>query len=397
MQPSGHLKLKMILSLWLCLASGLPLMAQGNPSRTLYYSGLGAGMVDDRPFRTVFHLMNESDQEITGELRFFTRGGDVLTVEVSSAWVGEEGPGTLDASGAVIDFVIPSRVSLELATVLVTPSKVGMARLDSSEELKTRVVLQVGRFPPGLGPLFEQFEHYIESEAEIFAATGVKSFSFPILLFRGVKEINTAFSLVNLSAAPGTVRLTLRPDHEKVVTLQPGQSLDHYFDRFWEIAVPEIFPFRLLTMAEVSSDVLLSPAVFRTVAGLPLSGVRVVSTALPEQLIETQLDEEFALAINQTGRIQSENLQLTFWDVTEDSRCPVDVNCIQAGQATIKVQVSQQGNDLGEMTLTTDLESNSMTFDSYTLRLVGVEPDPVSTQTIDMSEYRVTLVVTPDP
>jgi len=161
--------------------------------------------------------------------------------------------------------------------------------------------------------------------------------------------------------------------------------------------VPEIFPFRLLAMAEVSSDVLLSPAVFRTVAGLPLSGVRVVSTALPEQLIETQLDEEFALAINQTGRIQSENLQLTFWDVTKDSRCPVDVNCIQAGQATIKVQVSQQGNDLGEMTLTTDFESNSMTFDPYTLRLVGVGPDPVSTQTIDMSEYRVTLVVTPDP
>jgi len=38
-----------------------------------------------------------------------------------------------------------------------------------------------------------------------------------------------------------------------------------------------------------------------------------------------------------------------------------------------------------------------MTFDPYTLRLVGVGPDPVSTQTIDMSEYRVTLVVTPDP
>ena len=71
----------------------------------------------------------------------------------------------------------------------------------------------------------------------------------------------------------------------------------------------------------------------------------------------------------------------------------MDVNCIQAGQAAITVRVSQGGNDLGEMTVSTDPESNSVTFDQYTLRLVGVEPDPVSTQTIDMSEYRVTMMV----
>ena len=349
MQLSGNLKSTVVLALGLCLASGSPLTAQANPSRTLYYATLGAGTVDDRPFRTVFHLMNESDQEVAGDLRFFNRDGGALTVEVSSTWVGEDGPGTLDFSGAVIAFSIPSRVSLELATLLVTPSKVGMARLDFSGALEPRVVLQVGKFPPGLGPLFEQFEHYIESEAEVIATTGVKTFSFPILLFRGVKEINTAFSIVNLSAAPGTVRLTLRPDIEKAITLQPGQSVADFFDRFWEIAVPEIFPFRLLNMAEISSDVLLSPAVFRTVEGLPLSGVQLVSTPLPEQLIEAQLDEEFELAINQTGRIQSENLEVTFWDVTEDSRCPVDVNCIQAGQATIRVRVSRGGSDLGEM------------------------------------------------
>ena len=49
------------------------------------------------------------------------------------------------------------------------------------------------------------------------------------------------------------------------------------------------------------------------------------------------------------------------------------------------------------MMLSTDPESISVIFDQYTLRLVQVEPAPVSTQTIDMSEYRVTLVVTADP
>ncbi|MEE8348938.1 MAG: hypothetical protein V3R94_05160 [Acidobacteriota bacterium] len=384
------------LALWLCVASGLPLMAQADPDRTLYYAGLGSGMVDDRPFRTIFHLMNESDQAVVGELRFFARNGDALTVEVSSTWVGDSGPGSLQFPGAVIDFSIPSRASLELAMILATSPKVGMARLDFSGALESRVVVQVGRFPSGPGPLLESFEHYIESEAEVFPATGLKTFSFPILLFRGVKEINTAFSMVNLSAAPGKVRLILRPENEKIITLQPGQSLADYFDHFWEIAVIEIFPFRLLTTAEVSSDVLLSPAVFRTVEGLPLAGVQVVSTPLPEQLIEAQLAEEFQLTINQTGSIQSESLRLTFWDVTEESRCPVDVNCIQAGRTTLTVQVSQQGSDPVELSLSTDLD-NSVIFDRYALRLVRVDPDPVSTRTIDMSEYRVTLVVTENP
>ena len=397
MRLSAYSKASMILALWLSWASGLPLTAQAGPSQTLYYAGLGAGTLDDRPFRTIFHLMNESAQEIAGKLRFFTRNGDSLTVVVSSTWAGEGGPGTLDSSGAVIDFSIPSRVSLELATALASPSKAGMARLDFSGDLSTRVVLQVGRFPPGLGPLFDQFEHYIESEAEVFAATGMKTFAFPILLFRGLKEVNTAFSLVNLSAAPGTVRLTLRPETERVITLQPLESVADYFDRFWEIAFPEIFPFRLLTMAEVNSDVLLSPAVFRTIEGLPLSGVQVVAAALTEQFVEADTDEEFELAINQTGRIESENLEIIFWDLTEDSRCPVDVNCIQAGQAAITVEVSQGGDDLGEMRISTDPESSSVTFGQYTLRLVRVEPEPVSTQTIDMSEYRVTLMVTVAP
>ena len=58
------------------------------------------------------------------------------------------------------------------------------------------------------------------------------------------------------------------------------------------------------------------------------------------------------------------------------------------------MRVTQGENELGDMALSTDPGSSSVTFDQYRLSLVQVEPDPVSSQTIDMSEYLVTLLVT---
>jgi hypothetical protein len=45
-------------------------------------------------------------------------------------------------------------------------------------------------------------------------------------------------------------------------------------------------------------------------------------------------------------------LTVTFLEVIADSRCPTDVTCITAGEATIKVHVSWFGWDIGELSLT---------------------------------------------
>ncbi len=46
-----------------------------------------------------------------------------------------------------------------------------------------------------------------------------------------------------------------------------------------------------------------------------------------------KLGEEFELAVHQTAQITDENISITFQEVLEDSRCPVDVTCIWAGLA----------------------------------------------------------------
>lgn len=62
---------------------------------------------------------------------------------------------------------------------------------------------------------------------------------------------------------------------------------------------------------------------------------------------QTTMNQTFDLRYGTTMAIPSENLSISFEKLTE-SRCPKDVNCIQAGRGTItlKVTVGSQSEDL---------------------------------------------------
>lgn len=72
-------------------------------------------------------------------------------------------------------------------------------------------------------------------------------------------------------------------------------------------------------------------------------------------------------------------------DIVEDSRCPKDVTCIQAG--TVRVRTVSGGN-------TTTLELGKKTaFAGHTISLDAVTPSRVSTAQTGAGEYRFTLTV----
>src|SRR3989304_9976123 len=56
-------------------------------------------------------------------------------------------------------------------------------------------------------------------------------------------------------------------------------------------------------------------------------------------IIEANLDSEFALQVNQSAEIKSEDMKITFLNVTSDSRCPSDVAYIRTGPAGIELDV----------------------------------------------------------
>lgn len=112
-------------------------------------------------------------------------------------------------------------------------------------------------------------------------------------------------------------------------------------------------------------------------------------------LINANLDTEFQLKVDQKAVIKSENIEIKFLDVVEDSRCPSDVVCIWAGQTTVAVSVLKSGKNLGNFNLTigTSENLNAKTFNGYSIKLIKLEPYPKSTQKIALSDYAATLIV----
>ena len=104
------------------------------------------------------------------------------------------------------------------------------------------------------------------------------------------------------------------------------------------------------------------------------------------------LGEEFELAVHQTAQITAENISVTFQEVLEDSRCPVDVTCIWAGIAKVSLQVTVSGHER-EISLSTSPPDNSAVFENYTFWLIRVKPVPRANQNIDSSAYFVTVRV----
>lgn len=74
--------------------------------------------------------------------------------------------------------------------------------------------------------------------------------------------------------------------------------------------------------------------------------------------------------------------------VTNDSRCPSNVQCIQAGEATVAVKLSG-----GEADAETQLSSTGRIYPygGYSIKITDVTPKPIAGQTIGQSDYRITI------
>jgi len=141
------------------------------------------------------------------------------------------------------------------------------------------------------------------------------------------------------------------------------------------------------------SKLLICGTLVLAVVGIILIGGYVLQR---ESLINANLDTPFQLKINQTAFIESENLKIKFWNVTEDSRCPSDVVCVWVGQATVVVNILKNEQNLGDFSLTSRLGNEDLaikTFDGYSIKLVKVDPYPKSTSKIKLSDYVITLLV----
>jgi len=126
-------------------------------------------------------------------------------------------------------------------------------------------------------------------------------------------------------------------------------------------------------------------------------GILLALTAACGGATEPTIGHEFQLAFGESVTVPEAAVWLHFTDVVADSRCPLQAQCVWAGDAAIALEIAPtwQGGDSRTDTLHTNLDPQAAALDGYELRLVRVDPYPVMPGTLPPASYRVTLRVDP--
>lgn len=117
---------------------------------------------------------------------------------------------------------------------------------------------------------------------------------------------------------------------------------------------------------------------------------------VPNRPAIVQLNQPFQLKVDQVAQVSSDNVQLKFLEVQQDSRCPVNVQCIWQGQAKVAISLTRNEQPLGNLTLETSVDGQpiAQSVNGYSIKLVKVSPQPKANQPIDQSDYHATFILT---
>ena len=109
-----------------------------------------------------------------------------------------------------------------------------------------------------------------------------------------------------------------------------------------------------------------------------------------------RLNEEFVLAPTESVEVEGTGLSVAFRRVLEDTRCPVEVFCVVAGNGSVELQLfgSAQQNSIVLNTTTTP---QTWTDGIYEIRLIDLEPARKDQQVVKPEDYRARLIVSPKP
>lgn len=101
--------------------------------------------------------------------------------------------------------------------------------------------------------------------------------------------------------------------------------------------------------------------------------------------VSAKQGQEVSVKIN-TEEKANGGVRIKFVELVEDSRCPVDTNCIWAGNAKIKVRVTRNGRSR-VLQLNTMTRGSDAVFAGYKFRLTDLDPDLRSNVRINRNGY----------
>jgi hypothetical protein len=103
---------------------------------------------------------------------------------------------------------------------------------------------------------------------------------------------------------------------------------------------------------------------------------------------------EVRLALGQSLRLSNPDLKIRFTAVPDDSRCPINVVCVWAGDARLAFEASGSIQRQFELHLPTEqMGPRSIVLGTYQIEVLSLEPAPTAGRPTRPEDYRVTLTV----
>ncbi|MHC5741362.1 MAG: hypothetical protein ACYTXT_05540 [Nostoc sp.] len=112
--------------------------------------------------------------------------------------------------------------------------------------------------------------------------------------------------------------------------------------------------------------------------------------------VGTALNTPFYLRYGRTVYLPTENIEIKFSKVIQDSRCPSNVTCIWQGQVIIGLDIIKNGRQVSTLTLTLIPGRDALPIqflDKYSVRLIEVSPYPKNGKAIALKDYIAKIVV----
>jgi hypothetical protein len=128
-------------------------------------------------------------------------------------------------------------------------------------------------------------------------------------------------------------------------------------------------------------------------AAITVTGaVIAASCATVETPVVADPGATFSLPVGKTATVSGTGARITFNRVTTDSRCPVDVVCVWAGEARIELAIDQGG--AADVRALSTLSPNEVVVGDLRIRFVGLTPAPQQSEPSASRAYVAQLVVT---
>lgn len=126
-----------------------------------------------------------------------------------------------------------------------------------------------------------------------------------------------------------------------------------------------------------------------------LLGLALMAMQCEEQLPSFELEKPFSLQVGeQKMAAGAPDMIVHFTEVTQDSRCPKDVNCVWEGEAVAELVLGKMGTDTLALTYRPGREQAAVGRASgYNFRLLEVNPYPEKGKSIEKENYEIVLEI----